>query len=495
MKLFFKRYLWAQCILWTLVPYFTLRVLPLDTLEAIVWGQVFTLGNAKHPPLSGWLAGLMDIITHHSDWGFYLLSQILIIIGLRFIYKIARFFFSPEKAAVAVLLQTFIFYYTITTPEYNVNIISLALWPPFIYYFIKGKHDGKILNWILCGIFGGLNLLNKYTFVLLCAALLIYVIQETIYNKRHNIEKRNFFLTPGPYIAGVIALVIFTPHILWAVREHFPTLTYAGDRMTIGNASFLMRHLLNPLKFLLEATWPILGPALCLIICSRKIKIFAIPETNHGKRANHLAVCVLAGPIIIIFIMAIFGCGFRSMWLSSMYSTAGLLLVSMLKDEPDEKFLKMFRIIICIFFVAWLVAFTCINLCHTSVRRNLPAAKFAAEWEQLYQKEMGGTEPLDYVVGDIWHAGVMHHYAPSHPVGCIYNNPTEMERWDNWLLLNPVLLFSDEPDDITAGLARIGYPADSTKIAEIPYAFSAIFGKERKRNQYYTIITPKTTGD
>ena len=89
-------------VLWTLVPDLLYSVLPLDSLEAVAWGSGFSLGNAKHPPLTGWIAGLTASATGHADWSVYLLSQLCVAGGMAFIYFLAREFFGREESAFAV---------------------------------------------------------------------------------------------------------------------------------------------------------------------------------------------------------------------------------------------------------------------------------------------------------------------------------------------------------------------------------------------------------
>ena len=53
-------------VLWTLVPDLLYAALPLDSLEAAAWGSGFSLGNAKHPPLTGWRCPRPDTPTGRS---------------------------------------------------------------------------------------------------------------------------------------------------------------------------------------------------------------------------------------------------------------------------------------------------------------------------------------------------------------------------------------------------------------------------------------------
>ena len=104
-----------QLVRWTLLPDLLFSVLPLDTLEAIAWGSGFSLGNAKHPPLTGWIAGLTAVAAGHADWPFYLLSQICVVGGMVFIYLLAREFLGRGESVLAALTPQFILYYNVTS--------------------------------------------------------------------------------------------------------------------------------------------------------------------------------------------------------------------------------------------------------------------------------------------------------------------------------------------------------------------------------------------
>ena len=47
-------FLSAHIIIWTLIPSISNHNLPLDTIEALAWGNYLDWGYNKHPPLSAW---------------------------------------------------------------------------------------------------------------------------------------------------------------------------------------------------------------------------------------------------------------------------------------------------------------------------------------------------------------------------------------------------------------------------------------------------------
>ena len=53
-----------------------------DMLETWLWGQTFSLGTDKHPPLSGWVAGLWFLIFPASNVAYFLLAYLNAAVGL-----------------------------------------------------------------------------------------------------------------------------------------------------------------------------------------------------------------------------------------------------------------------------------------------------------------------------------------------------------------------------------------------------------------------------
>ena len=101
-----------------------------ETTEAICWRKI--------RQSTRW-----DSVFGHFDGAMYLLSQIFAAVGLIYIYKLARLFVDENKAVLASMLQLGIIYYDFSSVEFNVNVISLSLWPMSAYYFWLGYKNNK----------------------------------------------------------------------------------------------------------------------------------------------------------------------------------------------------------------------------------------------------------------------------------------------------------------------------------------------------------------
>src|SRR6202171_2134503 len=71
-------------VLWTviLIRLRAAQDVHFDVAEAFSWGQKFLLGYGKHPPLSGWVAGLWFMLFPVTDWSTYALAMVTVGVGM-----------------------------------------------------------------------------------------------------------------------------------------------------------------------------------------------------------------------------------------------------------------------------------------------------------------------------------------------------------------------------------------------------------------------------
>src|SRR5215470_7771644 len=82
----------CHALLWTfvLINLKAAQDVHMDVAEAFAWGQKFQLGYGKHPPLSGWVAGLWFRFLPARDWATYALAMTVVAAGLVISWLIAR---------------------------------------------------------------------------------------------------------------------------------------------------------------------------------------------------------------------------------------------------------------------------------------------------------------------------------------------------------------------------------------------------------------------
>jgi 4-amino-4-deoxy-L-arabinose transferase-like glycosyltransferase len=239
-------------ILLTAIPSVFYTVLPLDTIETIMWSHPFSMGNAKHPPLAAWLAGLFTVVFAHTDFAMYLLSQVMLIIGFIYVYRLGKEFFSTEKAVFSVILLSTIIFYSFDSAKFNVNLPHMALWPMMTFYCWRGVKNDRMSDWILFGVASALAVFSKFFGFALLLALFLFIVTGR--------DTRRYFRRPGPYVAFAVFLLVLAPYIVWLVRNDFLPFKYVTDRVSEEK----LNPVVNLLTILGENLYPFAMPLLLL---------------------------------------------------------------------------------------------------------------------------------------------------------------------------------------------------------------------------------------
>ena len=458
-----------QLVLWTLVPSVLYTILPLDSLEAVAWGSGFSLGNAKHPPLTGWIAGLTASATGHADWPVYLLSQLCVTGGMACIYFMAREFFGREESAAAALTPVFIYYYSITTPEFNVNLPMLLLWPAAALCFVRAYRHDLILDWILLGLASGLCFLCKYYSVLLFTAFGVFLLLAK--------ERRRLILSAGPWIAAASAFLMVLPHLMWAFTGGLAMMEeYVEGRMAFNpDDSWFHRHIAGVISILGTAAGVGAVPLVAFLLA--RLQFPRNPVKPARREALVFAAVMMGVPLLVLAVIGLSGNAVRAMWLVPLFFPLGILLTALFPAEWTPKQTTWFRLETAAFFLACLIGVAVAGAVHSTNRKNFPAKRFAADVSRLYEEKTG--RPLEIMIGDAWASGLMRHYAPGHPQGCIWDNRCEVERLGPMLRRCGGLAVSDDPNDIDFAVEHFGTPDSPRMSLQIEYG--ALLGKKRTK--------------
>ncbi|WP_210669871.1 glycosyltransferase family 39 protein [Helicobacter fennelliae] len=415
-------FLLCHFVVWSFLP-FMRGVIPLDCVEALSWGKNFVFGTDKHPPLSGWLAYYFYVLCFKLPESVYILSQIFVVLGLVYIYKIAQFFLSYKYALFATIILDTIIYYNFTSIEYNVNVVLLFLCPAFTYYFYKAFFGGLLRYWILTAIFAALGVLDKYyMFLILACAFLAMCMLPT---GRKAFGKKEF------YIGVVVFIVLLTPHILWMFDNDFMAISYILNRgglqgiSSVNTDGFLVKHIGYPIYFFLSQ-FILVIPALYIFFITRykslasaeqnflhskyhlippphnDIKVYSTPEEQ-----KYFLIIMAFGPIaLLMFISFISGIFLLPMWGTPLFFMFGIWLFYTFWI-PDEIFKqRFFAIFVVVIHCLYIIAFIIMMLFTTSLRKNLDSEAFIFQVKDIWSAYMYDT-PLLFTGGDMWLSSII----------------------------------------------------------------------------------------
>ena len=379
-------------IIWTIVPYFSNKNLPLDVIEALAWGQNFDLGYNKHPPLSAWIPGLLFKIFGNKDWIYYLLSQVFIVISFIFLWKLSSFFLKKNyQILLSVLTIEGIAFFTFETPQFNVNICQIPLWIGTVYFFFKSIRKNKITDWIFLGVFSALGFLTKYIFAYLLISLFFYLVFIFLIKKKINFNSLYALLT---------FFLITLPHFQWLIQNDFTTIYYAVKRGGLNEFN-IYNHLLNPIKFLASQIAISLPFLLLGYFLIKKIKI-KLPFNN--EKFIFLIFSFILPFFLILITSIISGSRIRAMWMIPFYSLIGVFFIFLYQDQINLKKLKKFYIILIIFLVISPTLYSLRSIykdSRTGYEGKKIALQIEKEWKTISKEKISNVGFSEWYAGNL----------------------------------------------------------------------------------------------
>jgi 4-amino-4-deoxy-L-arabinose transferase-like glycosyltransferase len=251
----------AHAVLWTLilVNLKAAQDVHMDVAEAYAWGQKFQLGYGKHPPLSGWIAGLWFSVFPVANWSTYALAMAVVGCGLVISWLIALRVVDRRRAFFVVVMLALYPIFNFKGFKYNPDLLQLLPLPLLVLAYLHAFEKRSVMSGLWLGLAGALALMTKYWVLTMIGAVGLAALIH---------PGRSLFLrSPAPWVAIATLVVAISPHLVWLQRVDFVPLTYAGDvyslsdrgqsfQLVLGYLSHNLAMLAIPVMLaLLALTW------------------------------------------------------------------------------------------------------------------------------------------------------------------------------------------------------------------------------------------------
>ena len=403
----FCLFLASHLLIWTVYSSVTQSNLDKwgDMVENFAWGQEWQLGYFKHPPLFAWVTAVWFEVFPNTDWAYFVLSQLNVVIGFIAIWFLAKMFLSERQALIAVLLLEFVPFYTFLSIKFNANAILLSLWPLTTLCFCRAYVSRRLGASLLFGTFAALALLAKYYSLCLLAALFVVSLMCK--------ERRRYYASSSPYLSIAALLILVVPHFLWLVSVDFLPLGYATD------------HITDSLVQVLRATGSF-AVAQLLYLLLMAVIFMTVVGVDTVRRPQRLPLddskrLMLFGIGVLPFLLTIGGALLLRVELSSVWGLpiwffVGASCVTYVGLQPLTHHVRKVVTIVFSFQFLVLLSSPCVALgmelskaeIWTSPRKEL-AAHVSDLWRQRFDA------PLKVVAGSKPYADSMSFYADGHP--------------------------------------------------------------------------------
>ncbi len=252
--------------------WFDLSVPPMgDEAYYWMWGQHLSWSYFDHPPLDGWLQGLVAAIFGWSNLSVRLLTWVSLG-GTLWIFWLWSEKLSPGDRSgwfwhTAVIYLTIPVIFLMSTFAFHDHLLIFFVVASayFFHGFASDREDGRG-GWrklYLAAVLLGLAVLTKYNGVFLGLAYAVWIIARP--------KLRGLLLTPHLWLAGLLAVAIQAPVFYWNLTESLasfrfhladrPTVNWSKPRVgQIVDYLATMAILMSPVLFLSLFRLPFLRP-------------------------------------------------------------------------------------------------------------------------------------------------------------------------------------------------------------------------------------------
>jgi 4-amino-4-deoxy-L-arabinose transferase-like glycosyltransferase len=183
------------------------------------WTRFLSTGYFDHPPMLAWLTWLNTLILGDTYWAIKavpLLCGLGISIILFFLGK--RFLKSDTSMVYLIILTNFTMVFAVGGLLLTPDIPLVFFWTISLLFAYKALFENDRVAWLWLGVFIGLGMLSKYTFVIFGLALFLYMVS--------NDSSRKLFLSWKPYAALIISLLTLLPNLMWNINHQWQTVVF-----------------------------------------------------------------------------------------------------------------------------------------------------------------------------------------------------------------------------------------------------------------------------
>jgi 4-amino-4-deoxy-L-arabinose transferase-like glycosyltransferase len=283
--------------LWTviLVNLKTGQDVHMDVAEAFGWGQKFLLGYGKHPPLSGWVAGVWFRIFPVADWATYALAMATLGASMVICWFVALRVVDRRRAFLVVVMLALYPIFNFKGFKYNPDLLQLVTLPLLVLAYLDAFEKRSMRSGWLLGMAGALALMTKYWVLTMIGAIGLAALIHP--------QRLQFLRSPAPWVAISVLAVAMIPHFVWLRQVDFVPFTYAGDIYSLTD-----RHMIDNLALgyvghnLALLALPVILAAVALAWRQRFWKPFAFWSggPNPGvRRAQALNVWIIQAVVAI----------------------------------------------------------------------------------------------------------------------------------------------------------------------------------------------------
>lgn len=229
---------------------FLLRLLYITQVELLPedsyywnYAQHLDLSYLDHPPMVAWLIWLGTAVFGDTEFGVRIGALCCAAIAATFAYRLTRNLFGEPSALVALVLMQILPFFFLAGMLMTPDAPLTAAWAATLYFLERALLAGRARAWLWAGVSIGLGLISKYTIAMLIPVAFLFVLLDP--------ASRRWLLRWEPYAALVVALLIFSPVIIWNAQHEWASFAFQTSRRLAEAPRFALHKLIISVLVLL----------------------------------------------------------------------------------------------------------------------------------------------------------------------------------------------------------------------------------------------------
>src|SRR6202166_2870700 len=202
-------------------------VLDLRTAEPYywTWSKEAALIFLDHPPMIAWFIRFGTAIFGDTNLGVRFAGIVAMGVTQLLLADIVRRVTRDVRAVVlALLMPEAALYYGLLMAKVSPDVAMIPFAVAMLWALVRLTESGDARWWLAAGLFAGLALLSKFTAMMLLPAVAAFMLVPR--------WRRHWLLSPYPWAAALIALVVFSPVLIWNAGHDWASFRFQSVRAT-----------------------------------------------------------------------------------------------------------------------------------------------------------------------------------------------------------------------------------------------------------------------
>ncbi|GLR89883.1 glycosyltransferase family 39 protein [Bradyrhizobium iriomotense] len=268
-----------------------------------MWSKSLAGGYYDHPPMVAYVIRAGTMIAGDTELGVRLVSILLALPMSYAVYRAAAILFGGTRVAAtsAILLNATLMAAVgtlIVTPDAPLLVAS-----SFVLFFLaKVLETGRGVWWLAVGAAVGAALLSKYTALFFGVAILIWLAAVP--------KLRRWFISPWPYLGGIVAFAIFSPVVLWNADHQWVSFLKQFGRARIEDFRPVFIAELIPTQFAFATP---------LVFILGAMGLHVLTWRRTGASASRILIETMFWTIVVYFVWHSLHARVEANWFAPVY--------------------------------------------------------------------------------------------------------------------------------------------------------------------------------